>query len=42
MVNLGLFKTMLYLISTKPKLNRYTRDTLNKPVWKELTCAIRS
>ena len=26
----------------KLKLNRYTRDALNKPVWRELTCVART
>ncbi len=26
----------------KLKLNRYTRDALNKPVWRELTCLART
>ena len=26
----------------KLKLNRYTPDALNKPVWRELTCVART
>ena len=26
------------LLSDSHKLSRYTRDALNKPVWRELTC----
>ncbi len=38
-ITIGKSGTMFVLFDIhKVKLNRYTRDVLNKPIWRELTC----
>ena len=43
MADLGLSGTIVVLFDIhKLKLNCYTRDAVNKPVWRDLTCVART